>query len=415
MKCTIVSVGTELLFGSIVNTNAVYLSRQMIDLGIDVLYHMTVGDNPTRLKELILHAYEDCDLVITTGGLGPTQDDLTKEMIAEVFDEPMVPFEDQLEILQARFQRYNRVMSDNNLKQADFPESSTILPNRHGTAPGLALEKQGRMIIALPGPPREMQPMFENFARPLLEGKSDGVLYQKTLRVMELGESMLETQVMDLIEGQTDPTLATYAKDFESTLRIASKRKTRPEAEAAVSDMVRRVRERIGPYIYSEDDEELSVIVLRHLQQEGLSLSAAESCTGGLFAKSVTDIPGASAVFDRSLVTYSNEAKMQELAVSADTLRIHGAVSAEVACEMAAGLYQVSRSDVCISITGIAGPDGGSAEKPVGLIFIGLCMGGRTQSFRYVLRNAARASIRGNAVKHMFLILYRSLLVDKSD
>lgn len=409
MKCTILSVGTEILFGSIVNTNTVYLSRRMIEMGIDVMYHITVGDNPARLKEMIKHAFLDCDLIITSGGLGPTQDDLTKEMIAEAFGEKIVPFPDQMEILKAHFAKYNRTMTENNLKQAYFPENAVIFANPNGTAPGFALEKEGKLIVSMPGPPKEMEPMFEQQVRPFLENRSDGVLYYKTLRVYELGESMLETRLLDLISGQTDPTLATYAKDHESTLRIASKRKTRAEAEQAVERMLEKVRDRIGPYIYSEDDEDLSCIVLRKLLEDGVRLSVAESCTGGSFAAAVTEMPGVSAIFDRGIVTYSNDAKIQELGVKPETLQTWGAVSAQVAEEMAEGLHRVSGSDLCLSVTGIAGPGGGSAEKPVGLIYIGLWYRGQTSSFRYQLRNSNRRYIRSNAVMHMFLVLYKTL------
>lgn len=410
MKCTILSVGTEILFGSILNTNTVYLSRQMNEMGIDVMYHITVGDNPRRLKEMIRHAFTDCDMIITSGGLGPTQDDLTKEMIAEAFDEKIIPFPDQVQILESHFKKYNRPMTENNLKQANFPESAVVFPNPNGTAPGFALEKGEKLIISMPGPPKEMVPMFEQHVRPFLESRSDSVLFYKTLRVYELGESMLETQLLDLINGQTDPTLATYAKDHESTLRIASKRKTREEAEQAVEAMLIKVRDRIGPYIYSEEDEDLSQIVLRKLLQDGIRFSVAESCTGGSFSKAVTDMPGVSAIFDRGLVTYSNQAKIQELGVKPESLETYGAVSAQVAEEMAQGLHRVSGSDLCLSITGIAGPDGGSAEKPVGLIYIGLWYRGETLSYRYQLRNSNRRYIRSNAVMHMFLVLYKTLL-----
>jgi nicotinamide-nucleotide amidase len=220
---------------------------------------------------------------------------------------------------------------------------------------------------------------------------------------------MLETRLLDLISGQTDPTLATYAKDHESTLRIASKRKTRAEAEQAVEEMLAKVRDRIGPYIYSEDDEDLSFIVLRKLLEDGIRLSVAESCTGGSFAAAVTEMPGVSAIFDRGIVTYSNEAKIQELGVKSETLQRWGAVSPQVAEEMAEGLYRVSGSDLCLSVTGIAGPGGGSDEKPVGLIYIGLWYRGQTSSFRYQLRNSNRRYIRSNAVMHMFLVLYKTL------
>lgn len=409
MKCTIMSVGTEILFGSIVNTNTVYLSQQMNEMGIDVMYHMTVGDNPLRLKDMIRHAYGDCDLIITTGGLGPTQDDLTKEMIAEAFDERIVTFADQRAILEGHFKKYNRPMTENNLKQADFPENAIIFPNPNGTAPGFALEKDGKYIVSMPGPPKEMKPMFDQQVRPYLEKLSDGALFYKTLRVYELGESMLETRLLDLINGQTDPTLATYAKDHESTLRIASKRETRAEAEAAVAEMLVKVRERIGPYIYSEDDEDLSEIVLRRLLKDQISLSVAESCTGGSFSKAVTDMPGVSSIFDRGIVTYSNRSKIQELGVKDETLKTCGAVSHQVAEEMAEGLHRVSGSDLCLSVTGIAGPEGGSPEKPVGLIYIGLWFRGEVRSFCYQLRNSNRRYIRSNAVMHMFLVLYKAL------
>ena len=409
MKCTILSVGTEILFGSILNTNTVYLSRQMNEMGIDVMYHITVGDNPMRLKDMIRHAFMDCDMIITSGGLGPTQDDLTKEMIAETFNEKIIPFQDQVKILESHFKKYNRTMTENNLKQANFPEGAVIFPNPNGTAPGFALEKGDKLIISMPGPPKEMVPMFEQQVRPFLESRSDSVLFYKTLRVYELGESMLETRLLDLINGQTDPTLATYAKDHESTLRIASKRKTRTEAEQAVEEMLVKVRARIGPHIYSEEDEDLSQIILRKLMHDGIRLSVAESCTGGSFSKTVTDVPGVSAIFDRGIVTYSNQSKIQELGVKPETLETYGAVSAQVAEEMAQGLHRVSGSDLCLSITGIAGPDGGSAEKPVGLIYIGLWYRGETMNYRYQLRNSNRRYIRSNAVMHMFLVLYKTL------
>lgn len=410
MKCTIISVGTEILFGSIVNTNTVYLSQQMNQLGIDVIYHMTVGDNPLRLKQMIHHVYLDCDFIITTGGLGPTQDDLTKEMIAEAFDENMITFPDQLEILKKHFGKYGRPMTENNLKQANFPENSVIFPNPNGTAPGFALEKDGKLIISMPGPPKEMLAMFENEVRPFLEKRSDGSIYYKIIRTFDLGESTLETKLLDLINGQSDPTLATYAKDHESTLRIASKRKTAKEAQQAVEQMLDKVKDRIGEYIYSDCDEDLSDVVLQKLMRHGITLSAAESCTGGFFSKTVTDKPGTSAIFDRGIVTYSNQSKIDELGVKSESLERFGAVSEEVALEMAEGLYKKTKSEICISITGIAGPDGGSDQKPVGLIFIGLCNKGKLTCLKYQLRNSTRKYIRSNAVRHMFLGIYREIM-----
>ncbi len=406
MKCTILTVGTEILFGSITNTNAVFLSRELQTIGVDVMYHMTVGDNPHRLKEMLAYAYHDCDLIITTGGLGPTQDDLTKEMIAEYFGEKIVEFPEQLEILKSRMWNRGRPMTPNNLKQARFPEHAEILKNPNGTAPGFWLEKNGKIIASLPGPPHEMEPMFLNELRPKLLAFDNKVLYYRNIRTNGIGESQLENDILDLVDGQTDPTLATYASHFETTLRIASKRDTLEEAEQAVDEMLGKVKERIGRYIYSEDGEDLSIVVFKMLKERGLTLSSAESCTGGLFAKTVTDIPGSSEVFDRSLVTYMERAKIAELGVKKETLDKYTAVSAKTAQEMAEGLREASQSDICISVTGYAGPGGGTEDDPVGTFYIGLWYKGKCGSFRFQTRRASRERTREYACVQMFRLIY---------
>ena len=372
MKSAILSVGTELLFGQITNTNTVFLSQQLNMMGFDVMYHYTVGDNPARVAEMMRLAFEDCDLILTTGGLGPTQDDLTKEVACEVMGDELVMMGDVLEELEEMFRRRGWSMTENNKKQAVMPSRAVVFRNDAGTAPGFSLEKDGKYIICMPGPPREMTRMFERSVRPFLESLSDEVIYYRMVRTFGIGESTLETELLDLIDGQTDPTLATYAKEGECALRIASKRETLEEARQAVDEMLERVKARVGEYIYSCDDEELVQVVCGKLMEKGLSISSAESCTGGLFAARLTEVAGISACFDRSLVTYSNEAKMAELGVKASTLEKYGAVSRETAVEMAEGLYEASGSDICISVTGIAGPGGGTDEKPVGLIYIGL-------------------------------------------
>ncbi|MCF0150450.1 MAG: competence/damage-inducible protein A [Firmicutes bacterium] len=407
MKCTVLTVGTEILFGSIVNTNAVYLSRQLQTLGIDVMYHMTVGDNPVRLKEMMAHAYLDCDMIITTGGLGPTQDDLTKEMIAEYFGERVVEWPEQTEILKSHFK--GRPMTDNNRKQAWFPEHCTVLKNPNGTAPGFWMEKDGKIVISMPGPPSEMQPMFENEVRPRLLALQNSVLFYKDVRTCGIGESQLETELLDLIDGQTDPTLATYAGTFQCSLRVASKRPTLQEAQQAVEDTMVQVRSCIGQYIYSEEGEELPAVVFHLLQEKGLRLSSCESCTGGMFAAAITDIAGSSEVFDRSLVTYCNKAKMEELGVRAETLDTCTAVSRETACEMAEGLYRVTGSDLCISVTGYAGPGGGTEEDPVGTFYVGLWYQGKVEAFRFSTRRPSRDRVRKNAVLQMFRLLYEKI------
>ncbi len=317
MKTAILSIGTELLFGQITNTNTVYLSQKLNMLGYDVMYHYTVGDNPERVRDMIRLAFQDCDLVITTGGLGPTQDDLTKEMVCQVMGDELVMMDEVMSELESYFEKLGRPMTENNKKQAYVPSRAEVFINHEGSAPGFALEKDGKYVICMPGPPREMTSMFEDSVMPYLQSMSEDVIYYRMLRAFGIGESALETKLLDLIDDQTDPTLATYAKEGECSLRIASKRKTEAEAREAVDEMVEKVKERVGEFIYSCDDEELVQVVCRKLMEKGLTLSSAESCTGGKFAAAVTDIPGISAVFQRGLVTYSNQAKMDELGVKA--------------------------------------------------------------------------------------------------
>lgn len=409
MKTAILSVGTELLFGQIVNTNTVYLSQQLNLLGHDVMYHYTVGDNPKRLADMIELALEDCDIVLTTGGLGPTQDDMTKEIACQVMGDELVMMDDVMEELLAMFENTGRKMTENNKKQAIMPSRAVVFHNDAGTAPGFALEKDGKYIMCMPGPPREMTRMFEKSVKPFLESLSEDVIYYRMIRTFGIGESQMETELLDLINVQTDPTLATYAKEGEASVRIASKRTTLEEAKAAVDDMLEKVRERIGEYIYSCDDEELVQVVCDKLIDKGLTLSSAESCTGGLFAGTVTEVAGVSACFDRGLVTYSNQAKMDELGVKAETLEKYGAVSAETAMEMAAGLHKVSGSDVCVSVTGIAGPGGGTEEKPVGLVYVGLYYDGEVSYRELRLRNTGRKWIRYRSVLNMLDMINKSI------
>ncbi len=409
MKTAILSVGTEILFGQIVNTNTVYLSQQMNMLGFDVMYHYTVGDNPKRVEEMIDLAFQDCDLILTTGGLGPTQDDLTKEVACKALDDTLVMMDDVLEEITKYFKTLGREMTENNKKQAIMPSRATVFHNDAGTAPGFALEKDGKYIICMPGPPREMKRMFQKSVVPFLQSMIDGALYYRQIRFFGIGESMLETQLLDLIDNQTDPTLATYAKEGECSLRIASKRDTEEEAEHAVDEMLEMVKERVGHYIYSCDDEELAQVVADRLMEQGLTLSSAESCTGGMFASTMTDIPGISQCFDRGLVTYSNQAKMEELGVSAGTLEKFGAVSEETALEMVEGLKRVSGSDVCISVTGIAGPGGGSEEKPVGLVYIGFSYGDKKICKKIQMRNVNRSWNRHYTLLCMLNVIYRNI------
>ncbi|MCI8348025.1 MAG: competence/damage-inducible protein A [Firmicutes bacterium] len=409
MKTALLTVGTEILFGQIVNTNAAFLSQELNNLGYDVMYHYSVGDNPKRLEDLIHFAFHDCDMVITTGGLGPTQDDLTKEVIAKAMGDEIVQNEQCLKDLLGKYEEMGRHMSENNLKQANMPSKAIPLPNDQGTAPGFWLEKDGKIIIAMPGPPREMTNMFKKQVKPRLEKMQDSVIYYKILRAFDLGESKMETVLLPLINGQTDPTIATYAKEGECSLRIASKRATLEEAKEAVSHMEAKVLDIIGNFVYSCNDEELIDVVGKMLIEKNISVSCAESCTGGLFAGALTDIPGISSIFDRGIVTYSNRAKIEELGVKAETLDKFGAVSEETACEMSAGLQKKTGSDLCISVTGIAGPGGGTEEKPVGLVYIGIAYEGKVTAVKSQYRDVSRRWNRDYAVLNMLWQIYKRI------
>jgi len=358
---------------------------------------------------MIEQTFKDCDLIITTGGLGPTQDDLTKEIACEVLEDELIPHPPSMEKLENYFKKLNRPMTENNWKQAYFPSRATVFPNDVGTAPGFALEKDGKTIICLPGPPREMKYLFENEVKPYLEKMTENVIYYRMLRLFGIGESMLETELLDLIDKQTDPTLATYAKEGECSVRIASKRSTTEEAKAAVDEMIEMVNERVGEYVYSYDDEELYQVVGRKLMERNISISSAESCTGGLFAQTLTQLPGISSVFDRALVTYSNRAKIEELNVNPDTLEHYGAVSENTAIEMAEGLKQVTGSQLCISVTGIAGPDGATADKPVGLVYICAILHDQKICKKSLMRSVNRSWNRNYAMLLMLDLINRLL------
>lgn len=401
MRSAVLSVGTEILFGQITNTNSVYISQQLNLLGFDVLYHYTVGDNDGRLSEMVDLAFKDCDLIITSGGLGPTEDDMTKETVCKVMGDNLVEHEPSMEALVEGSKKLGHKLTENNYKQAMMPSKATVFDNDAGSAPGFALEKNGKIIICMPGPPREMTRMFQRRVKPFLEKYQDKAIYYKTLRFFGKGESSLETDLLDLIDAQKDPTIATYAKEGECTVRVASKRDTLEEAKKAVADTTDIIVSRLGQYIYSIDDEELVQVVGRKLLEKGITISCAESCTGGMFAETLTSIPGISEVFDRGLVTYTANAKIDELGVREDTITKHTVYSAEVAKEMAAGLYEKTGSNICVSITGIAGPGGEMPGKPVGLIYIGCAFAGDVKVREVHMRNVSRNWNRHYAVLSM--------------
>jgi nicotinamide-nucleotide amidase len=410
LNATILCVGTELLFGQIVNTNAAWLSERLQMLGINVLQHYTVGDNPDRMRRMLARAFDETDLVVTSGGLGPTQDDLTKEIIAEVLGDELVLDERALRMLDETFKRFHRPMTENNRKQAYLPSRATVFYNDAGTAPGFALEGlSGKIAIALPGPPRELNQMFERQVIPWLERRTDASISYKVLRFYGVGESQLETDLLPLIDGQSDPTIATYAKEGECSVRIASRRGTREEADRAVAEMVARVREISGRHLYSEDDEDLHALVARQLLERGVSIASAESCTGGLFASRLLETPGVSAVFDRGFITYSNASKTEELGIPQALIETHGAVSEEVAIAMAEGARRAAGTDIGISVTGVAGPEGGTEEKPVGLAWIACAYPGGTRTARHSFRDRGRYWNRYAFALNMFHLLHTIL------
>ena len=377
MKTSIIAVGTELLFGQTVNTNAAYLSDKLNHMGFDVMYHFVVGDNPRRLKEKLAEAFRDTDLVLLTGGLGPTQDDLTKEMVAEYMGADMYRDERVIEDLKGFFEKRGRSMAENNLKQAMLPVGCTPFYNASGTAPGFALSKDGKTAVCFPGPPREMTWLFENGVKQYLEQFMEKKMFYRVIRTIGIGESDLETLLLPLIDGQTDPTVATYAKEGECTVRVASQRDTEEEAAKATEDMISKIKDLAGDYIYSCDDEDLNEVVVRILREKGLTIASAESCTGGLFASSITDVPGASEVLSSSYITYSADSKIKELGVPAELISRCGVVSAEVAECMAKGAKERSGADIAVSVTGYAGPDADPGHN-AGEAFIGYAIGDET-------------------------------------
>jgi nicotinamide-nucleotide amidase len=409
MRAEILAVGTEILLGDIVNTNAHYLSKRLADLGISVYYQTAVGDNEERLLNAYDLAFGRADIVIATGGLGPTKDDLTKEIGAKYFNKQLVLHEESFEHIKQFFIRYNRPLSEGNKKQAYFPEGSLILPNPNGTAPGCIIEENNKILVMLPGPPKEMVPMFENSVVPFLNKFSDAVLVSKTLRVVGLGESAMAEKVEDIMEAQTNPTIAPYAKDNEAILRITAKGKTMNEAEMLIAPIEERIRERLGEDIYGEDDTSLETVVGEMLVNRKLTIATAESCTGGLLAGMLINYPGISSVFMEGVVTYSNEAKMKRLGVREETLKAHGAVSEQTAYEMAEGIAKAAGTDIGLSVTGIAGPGGGTEEKPVGLVYVGLYIKGKVKVKRLNLFGD-RQKIRNRTVVNTLDWLRRELL-----
>ena len=399
MKAEIIAVGTEILLGDIVNTNSAYLAKELALLGIDVYHQSCVGDNEQRLIDTFSEGLKRSDIIITTGGLGPTSDDITKEVACKIFDQKIELDKKSLEKIEKFFKNIGTEMTENNKKQAYFPKNSIILENENGTAPGAILSKDKKIIIILPGPPKEMIPMFEYKVKPYLKSMNKEVLISKTLKFFGIGESTLESKIIDIIKEQSNPTVAIYVSNMELRLRITAKAENEDKANEIIIPIIKKVKDRVGEFIYAEDNISIEEVVSKILVEKNLTIATAESCTGGLVSSTLINYPGISSVFMEGCVTYSNESKINRLGVSENTLIKYGAVSEETAREMAEGIAKNLNTNVAISTTGIAGPGGGTEDKPVGLVYIGIYINGKTTVKKYILQGN-RQDIRLRATKN---------------
>lgn len=411
MVVELVSVGTELLLGNIINTNTQFLAEKCALLGLSMYHQVVVGDNHDRLAEVIRTSLDRSDIVILTGGLGPTEDDLTKEVCAEVMGFPLVEDAHTRERIVEYFRNsIYKEIPDNNWKQTVVPEGAIVLDNDNGTAPGLILEKGGKAAILLPGPPAELYPLFMKKVYPYLQKLQPEVIRSQMIKICGMGESQVEDKILDLIDRQTNPTIATYAKTGEVHLRVTAKAKSEDEAKKLLKPVVKEIKNRFGDYVYTtKEGETLEMAVVKLLEKYELTVTTAESCTGGLLAGRIVNVPGASEVFREGFITYSNKSKRKILDVSKSTLKKYGAVSEQVAREMATGGVFATDADACVAVTGVAGPDGGTDEKPVGLVYIATYMKDSVSVEHYQFKGD-RAKVREQSVVKALDLLRRSIL-----
>jgi len=441
MTIELISVGTEILLGNIVNTNASYLSRKCAELGFSLYFEITVGDNEDRLCEVLKSALSRSDIVILTGGLGPTQDDMTKEAVAKVFGRSLIMDEHSKERISSYFSfLYHNNLSklsnssvlpsitENNWKQALKIEGSIVVDNDNGTAPGYIVEGNeivckdsqlldnvvNKRVILLPGPPSEMVPMFDNRIYPYLKKLQNKIFVSKMVKICGIGESKAETDILDLIEAQSNPTIAPYAKSGEVHFRVTASAESEEEAEQLITPILEELYTRFTNNIYTTKEEEtLEDVVVKALLQNNLTLTCAESCTGGLLTGRLVNVPGVSGALKEGFITYSNEAKIKYLGVKEETLKQFGAVSEQTAREMAAGASLATGADVSVAITGIAGPDGGTEEKPVGLVYISCNIKGNVIVKEFRMKGN-REKIRDQSVIYALDLLRRSICSEYS-
>lgn len=410
MVVELISVGTELLLGNIVNTNAAYLAEQCANCGLSCFYQTVVGDNEERLQETVKAGLKRSDILILTGGLGPTDDDLTKEVVAKAMKKKLVEDAKAHEMIQTYFDNRGMVITKNNWKQALVPEGAIVMYNNNGTAPGLIVESGEKCAILLPGPPNEMKPMFEEYVKDYLKKKNPEVIVSTTVKLCGIGESTVATMIQDMLDQQSNPTIAPYAKTGEVHLRVTAKAADEKSANKLIKPVVKQLKTRLAEYIYTTDENTtLENAIVDLLVANKLTVSTVESCTGGMIAARLINVPGVSDVFKRGHITYSNKAKKKILGVKKRTLEKYTAVSAEVAIEMVKGAELDSKADVCVSVTGLAGPDGGTEEKPVGLVYIACSVKGNVTVQEYHF-NGNRAKIRENATASALTLMRKCIL-----
>ena len=405
----LIAVGTELLLGNIANTDAQMISQGLSQLGINVFYHTVVGDNPERVRQAVDIARNRADIIITTGGLGPTCDDLTKVALASAFGKELYYDEPSAQRIRDRFAAMERPITDNNYQQAMLPVGCTVLDNDWGTAPGVAFEADGVRVIMLPGPPRECEMMFRYRAVPYLKNLSDGVIVSRTVKTFGIGESAAEAKLRDLMNALHNPTLAPYAKPSGTELRITAHAQTEAEANALIDPVEVQVKEILGDVVIGVNVDSVEEVCLALLKEKGLTLGTAESCTGGLIAKYITDLPGSSAVFRGGIVSYTDEVKAGLLGVPREMLDAYGAVSPQVAEAMARGAKAALGCDIAVSATGIAGPDSDDRGNPVGLVYLGLAYEDKCYVKEFHAGNVARERVRRQSAQTALDLVRRYL------
>ena len=418
MITELISVGTEILLGNIVNTNSAYLSEKCALLGLSVYYQDVVGDNEGRMRDVIRTALDRSDVVILTGGLGPTEDDITKEVTADLMGMPLKEDSHSRKLIDKYLKEYEknnpqRRITKNNYKQAMVPEGAIVLDNHNGTAPGLILEKKGKTAILLPGPPNELKPMFEEYVVPYLQKNQPEIIVSQMVKISGIGESQVAEEIQDLIESQTNPTIAPYAKTGEVHLRVTASAENEKACRKLIKPVVKELKKRFGENVFATDESKtLEEAVIDLLKEKDLKLSLAESLTGGMIAQRIVNVSGASEVFGYGFVTYSNKAKHKCLGVKESTLKEQGAVSAKCAREMAKGACKASGADISISVTGLAGPGGGTKETPVGTGFMGCCYKGKAiaKEFHFT---GNRMRIREQTTAHALAMLRDCIIMSR--